>query len=76
MKDFSKFIVTLVIIMNVVFTTAVLFIFWHTQEEPNVLITAWFAFTTGEVFSLAAIKRKKIDSEGYTGKVDVDVDDN
>ena len=56
---FSKFIVTLVILLNVVFTTAVLYIFLQVGSEPQVLIGAWFTFTTGELWMLASIKKKK-----------------
>lgn len=56
---FSKFIVTLVILLNVVFTTAVLYIFLQVGSEPQVLIGAWFAFTTGELWMLASIKKKE-----------------
>ncbi len=57
---FSKFIVTLVILLNVVFTAAVLYVFLHIGNEPTTLITAWFAFTTGELWMLSSIKKKKI----------------
>ena len=60
---FSKFIVTLVILLNVAFTAAVLYIFLHIGNEPTTLITAWFAFTTGELWMLSSIKKKKINSE-------------
>ena len=57
---FSKFIVTLVILLNVVFTAAVLYIFLQVGSEPQVLIGAWFAFTTGELWMLSSIKKKKV----------------
>ena len=57
---FSKFIVTLVILLNVAFTTAVLYVFLHIGNEPTTLIAAWFAFTTGELWMLSSIKKKKI----------------
>ncbi len=57
---FSKFIVTLVILLNVAFTAAVLYVFLHIGNEPTTLITAWFAFTTGELWMLSSIKKKKI----------------
>ena len=64
---FSKFIVTLVILLNVTFTAAVLYVFLHIGNEPTTLITAWFAFTTGELWMLSSIKKKKIkeDSNEY-----------
>ena len=57
---FSKFIVTFVILLNVIFTAAVLYIFLQVGSEPQVLIGAWFAFTTGELWMLSSIKKKKI----------------
>lgn len=60
MQDFSKFIVLIVVFLNVLFTMAVLYLFQQTGSEPSSLIVAWFAFTTGELFSLASIKKKKI----------------
>ncbi len=57
---FSKFIVTLVILLNVIFTSEVLYIFLQVGNEPQVLIGAWFAFTTGELWMLSSIKKKKV----------------
>lgn len=63
---FSKFIVTFVILLNVIFTAAVLYIFLQVGSEPQVLIGAWFTFTTGELWMLASIKKKKEDNkDGY-----------
>lgn len=58
---FSKAIVTLVILLNAIFTAAVLFIFFRIQVEPTVLISAWFSFTTVELWALAGIKKKKVE---------------
>lgn len=57
---FSKFIVLFVIAVNIVFTGIVLAIFKNTGYEPSTLISAWFAFTTGELMALAAIKRGEV----------------
>ena len=59
-NDYSKKIVNLVIGLNVVFTLAVLLVFWHTGSEPSALVAAFFAFTTGELWMLSKIKRDKI----------------
>ena len=56
---FSKIIVSAVIGLNVLFTIAVLIIFLKTSVEPTGLITAWFSFTTVELWSLAGIKKAK-----------------
>ena len=58
---YSKWIVAIVIGLNAAFTAAVLYAFLRVGSEPSTLITAWFAFTTGELLALAGIKRKKID---------------
>lgn len=58
-QEFSKFIVTLVIILNVLFTIAVLYVFVKVENEPSILIGSWFSFTTLELLALAFIKVKK-----------------
>jgi len=60
---FSKCIVSLVILLNVVFTGAVLYTFFKVGSEPAVLIGSWFAFTTGELWFLAGIRKKKMEGE-------------
>ena len=57
---FSKFIVTLVILLNVVFTIGVFYVFLRIGSEPTTLIGSWFTFTTIELWSLAKIRRDKI----------------
>jgi hypothetical protein len=54
---FSKFIVVLIIALNIVFAAVVLWIFDRTKVEPTELVRAWFAFTTGELWFLATIKK-------------------
>ena len=56
---FSKFVVVMVLALNVAFTIAVLTIFLRTSTEPSSLIVAWFSFTTVELWSLAGIKKAK-----------------
>lgn len=60
---FSKFIVVLVILLNVIFTGTILYIFSKTYSEPSALIVAWFSFTTVELWSLAGIKKAKAKKE-------------
>lgn len=57
---FSKAIVATVIILNILFTVAILYVFSQTGNEPATLIGCWFAFTTGELWMLSSIKKKKI----------------
>lgn len=61
---FSKFIVTVVILLNILFTAAVLYVFLQTGSEPMTLISCWFAFTTGELWMLSSIKKSKVKKEG------------
>lgn len=60
---FSKALVALIVGMNIAFTAAVLVVFWHTGTEPVALIGAWFAFTTGELWMVATIRKAKIKKE-------------
>lgn len=61
---FSKFIVTLVFLLNILFTVAVLYVFMITGSEPMTLIGCWFTFTTGELWMLSSIKKTKVKKEG------------
>ena len=64
MNRFSKKIVTLVIILNVLFTGAVIYANLRTAIIPDSLIVAWFGFTTGELWVLSKVSREKIRQEG------------
>ena len=57
---FSKAIITTIVLLNSIFTIAVLYIVFHTGNEPTSLIAAWFAFTTGELWMLSSIKKQEI----------------
>ena len=59
---FSKAIVSLVIILNAAFTVAALYIFYRIGAEPTTLIGAWFGFTTVELWALAGIKKREIET--------------
>ena len=74
---FSKFIVTLVIIMNIIFTAAVLYVFVKVGNEPMALIGAWFTFTTGELWMLSSIKKSKVKKKGgnkYENQLETEAD--
>ena len=62
---FSKIIVAMVVILNVLFTIAVLYIFLVAGSEPVTLIGCWFAFTTGELWMLSSIKKSKVKKEVF-----------
>ena len=57
---YSKFIVALIVVLNTVFAFSALYVFLKTSSEPSILIGAWFAFTTGELWILKDIKKSKI----------------
>lgn len=57
---FSKWIVALVIALNVAFTGAVLYLCLKSSIVPDSLIVAWFGFTTGELWLLAGIRKAKM----------------
>lgn len=61
--EYSKWVVAIVILINIIFAFGVLVVFWHTSNEPAVLVTAWFGFTTGELWMLSTIKKKKLEGE-------------
>ncbi len=55
-KKFSKKIVVLVILLNIIFTVAVFVAAFFNAVIPDSLIMAWFAFTTTELVAMAGIK--------------------
>lgn len=55
---FSKLIVLMVIMLNVLFTIGTLYVFLRVGNEPAVLIGSWFAFTGTELVNLAILKVK------------------
>lgn len=58
-KKFSKKIVVLVILLNIIFTVAVFVAAFFNAVIPDSLIAAWFAFTTGELWFLSTIKKSE-----------------
>jgi len=60
---FSKGIVLAIILANFIFTATVLYVFTKIGSEPTVLVGAWFAWTTGELWALAGIKKSKNKNE-------------
>lgn len=61
-KKFSKKIVILVILLNIIFTTAVFVAAFFNATIPDSLIASWFAFTTGELWFLSSIKKREVGS--------------
>ena len=57
---FSKYLIAFIVAINVAFTVGILYVFLQTSSEPSTLVTAWFAFTTVELWQLATIKKTKV----------------
>lgn len=62
-KEYSKIVVSMIITVNILFTLCIMILFLKKGSEPVALISAWFSFTTVEMWNLAKIKRHKIDKE-------------
>ena len=60
---YSKVLVAVIVALNIIFTSAVLIVFYHTSNEPTVLVGAWFSFFAVELLNIAGIKKKKIEKE-------------
>lgn len=65
--EYSKFIVILVILLNIIFTAAVFYIVFLGIPEPSTLIITWFSFTTVELLAIAGIKitEKRCDQQQH-----------
>lgn len=72
---FSKALVAFIVVLNVIFTASVLVVYWHTGTEPVTLIGAWFAFTTGELFMVAKIKRDKIKEGSDNDQLEAEINE-
>ena len=73
---FSKKVVAAIVLLNAAFTIAVLVIFAKTGAEPSVLIGAWFAFTTGELWACASIKKAEAGKDKPEENIENDSEDN
>ena len=69
---FSKMVIIAVIVMVLIFTGFVLFIFYKKGNEPTVIIASFFAFVTGEVWALAKLKLTEINIEGNNKKKEIE----
>lgn len=61
---FSKKIIYAIIVLNIVFTTAVLYVCMLGNTVPDSLVLGWFSFTGTELVLLAGIKKHKLKKEG------------
>lgn len=66
---FSKIIIIIVIIIVFVFTGSVLYVYNNKGTEPTTMITAFFAFMTGEILALAKLKLAEISAEISNKKI-------
>ena len=57
---YSKLIILIIILSNVIFTSSVLYIFYKLEQEPTGLIIAWFGFCTGELAIMGSIKKREV----------------
>lgn len=57
----------------VLFTAAVLVVYWHTSSEPTVLVGGWCASVLGEIIACTRIKIGK-QREKYHDKYEVEKD--
>ena len=69
---FSKIVIITVIIMVLIFTGSILYIFDRKGAEPSVIITAFFAFMTGEILALAKLKLAEIETETKEKKKEIE----
>lgn len=62
-EDFSKKWIRRLLLFTVLFVIVILILFLKTGNEPSVLIGSVFAMITGELWSMATIKKSKIERE-------------
>lgn len=58
-SKYSKRLIILVIMLNVIFAGIAMFVLWDTGSESPSLTAAWFGFTTTELLAIAGIKVTK-----------------
>ena len=63
-KRYSKVLVSAIVALNVIFACAILYVFLKTGNEPTVLVGCWFAFTTGELWTISKITQAKAKIKG------------
>lgn len=65
---YSKLIIMSIILLNILFTVAVLYVSLKGGIVPDSLIVSWFGFTTGELWMLSSIKKKKVENNAENGQ--------
>ena len=61
-EGFSKIVVLILLVLICLFSTAVLYIFYETGQEPTTLIITLGGLITSEFGFLAFLRKKEIDS--------------
>lgn len=67
---FGKLIIIAIVLLNILFSISVLYVFLKTGSEPVTLTGCWFAFTTGELWMLSSIKKTKTKTKKGLGEED------
>jgi hypothetical protein len=62
---YSKKIVALVVVLNVLFAVVVLYLNSIDKYVSDELVRGWFIFTSIELLALAGIKIKEVGKEGH-----------
>lgn len=64
---FSKIVVLSLLVLTVIFTAIILYIFYQTGQEPETLVRCWFVGIVGELGLLAKIKWTEIGGRNNNG---------
>lgn len=62
--QYSKWLIVLIVLLNVAFTFGILWEMKNGGAEPAVLIKEWFKWTTIELGASAGVKMTKIIADG------------
>ena len=60
----AKVVNPFIVVANIFFTWKIIKLYELTGSEPSTLIISWFAFTTGELWLMASIKKTKVKKGG------------
>ncbi|MFA5424640.1 MAG: hypothetical protein WC374_12370 [Phycisphaerae bacterium] len=67
---YSKWLVPVVIALNVLFSVTLMFFMKNGMAEPTTLIDRWFDFTTVELVAMAGITAGKMGKEVLAGFIE------
>lgn len=69
--EYSKLLLLLVIVLNVLFSAGVLIAMKYGSVEPEVLVNRWFDWTTAEIYVGGGIKVFKIGKDALATVLDI-----